>query len=364
MNNKLRLPLTKWTNFKKDSDTTNVYQVYELIKGNTLKSATESIQQKFLKGKIADAENEKKLLIAITFCAAYLANRTADNIGEYNGFIILDYDALDPLRLMEVKARAVAMETSILVYVSPSGQGVKILVAVNSTIELHEQAFNKVSDLYDAELGVKSDRATKDVSRLCFLCHDKEAYFNPNAIIFEVETKIIASGDKSFEIDLQNAIAYTNRKWEFKDDNRNNYIFRLACNCNRYGFPKDDVLAYLVKHFVRPDFTEKEITTAVESPYKNYSTDFGSWKKLKGGYSNINSHNVTATESVSNNSQVALIAKCNALAECQQQNYDLESQLQIFKNYLGKISNENDKETFITGCFAGLLLSNKFIAGK
>lgn len=362
---KVKLPLSKWTNFKKDIDSINIYQVYEMIKSNELKDAIESIQQKILKGKIADAENEKKQLPAVSFCATYVGNRTADNLGDYNGLVILDYDALAPLQLAEVKERAAAMDTSILVFESPSGQGVKVLVSVNSTIEFHEQAFNQVSDLYDGELGAKSDRATKDTSRLCFLSHDKGCYFNSNAADFEVkmDTKSNYIKVDSFEMDMQNAIAYTNNKSEFKDDNRNNYIFKLACNCNRYGFAKDEVLAYLIKHFERVDFSEKEIRTAVEGPYKNYRQDFGTWNKPRSSNSS-NNLKKDVFDNINNSNQVAIISNNDNFVEKEQLYSDLETHLTIFKSQVSKISDEKDKEMFIAGCFAGLLLSNKFIAGR
>lgn len=49
---------------------------------------------------------------------------------------------------------------------------------------------------------------------------------------------------------------------------RNNWLFRLACSCNRKGIPQAYVLKRALAHWQEPDFTAKEIGTAIANAYQ------------------------------------------------------------------------------------------------
>lgn len=53
----------------------------------------------------------------------------------------------------------------------------------------------------------------------------------------------------------------------FLKGRRNDYVYRLACICNRYGMPKGDFLKLAVSRFEKNDFTRIEIIASVESAY-------------------------------------------------------------------------------------------------
>lgn len=165
-----------------------------------------------------------------------------------------------------------------------------------------------------------------------------------------------------FDENMQYAIAYTERRFQFEDGRRNDFILRVACNCNRYGFFKDNVLQYLIKHYTRPDFPASEIASAVDSAYSRYESEFGTWECRK--YKNT-SNSVAVTSS---DRAAALLIPNNYPTVVEQGNTgstsEFENQLNAFKQLLGKFPNSNDKDIFVTGCFAGILLGNKISAGK
>ncbi|GAB4135817.1 MAG: hypothetical protein OHK0045_25300 [Raineya sp.] len=65
----------------------------------------------------------------------------------------------------------------------------------------------------------------------------------------------------------------------FVKGNRNNFVYRLACACNRYGVPKDEFLRMASIQFQESGYTIAEIRASTESAYKNkHEHSKYSWK--------------------------------------------------------------------------------------
>jgi hypothetical protein len=69
----------------------------------------------------------------------------------------------------------------IAAFVSPSGRGMKVIVAIPAGAEDHALAFESVKS-YLATYDLEADESGKDVSRLCFLSHDPEVHYAPDAV--------------------------------------------------------------------------------------------------------------------------------------------------------------------------------------
>lgn len=72
------------------------------------------------------------------------------------------------------------------------------------------------------------------------------------------------------------AIQFTERNYRFFKGQRNNYIHHLACNCNRFGLPKTQILIWIKSKF---DLEEIEIENAVDSAYKHNVSEHGTFLK-------------------------------------------------------------------------------------
>jgi hypothetical protein len=69
---------------------------------------------------------------------------------------------------------------------------------------------------------------------------------------------------------INGCIKALNRKHQdFMSGNRNNFVFHLACMCNRYGVPKDDFLREATIKFQETSYTIAEIRASTKSAYKN-----------------------------------------------------------------------------------------------
>ena len=137
-------------------------------------SGTDGLEEKGPAHKRYDAA--KADLPVVTFGGLFQKRRYAGNLSQSSGLVILDYDHVPDVA--EVKQRASAYPSTLAAFVSPSGDGLKVLVALSErqTITNHGDAWATASALYDKQLGVVSDPSGKDIARACFVAHDPDCY--------------------------------------------------------------------------------------------------------------------------------------------------------------------------------------------
>ena len=125
-----------------------------------------------------------------------------------------DIDKLEIQQAKEIRDLLKKSKYIAWCYLSPSQRGVKFGVRTNATIKNHLQYFEQIQQHFAEFLSLpleKFDFKVKDLSRLCFLSHDPDAYLNPHPDPFpfeeaeqaEVQGRIIfdASGVKESKQD-------------------------------------------------------------------------------------------------------------------------------------------------------------------
>ena len=229
----------------------------------------EDVFNDILNGKYKDQVDEirrdptskdrlKKNLPAFTVSATCNDQRLQKNITGYTRLVQLDYDKVDNPE--ELKSAAIKLKTTLCAFLSPSGNGIKLVVPVSTDQDNHLVAFNAVRDFYDTALGVKSDESVKDVLRLCFFSYDPELYQNFNAEVFEVFSK-----NKSK--DLEKIFNFTSRIISFVPGSRNIFLYRFAINANNAGVSQYDTESFFLRHMSQ-DFDQQEISKTIASAYK------------------------------------------------------------------------------------------------
>jgi hypothetical protein len=248
------------------------------VKEPKLKVQIEKIQQFFLQGKKEQANDHKKHLPAFTPSGVFSNGRRRELIQIYNPIICLDFDNVND-SLADLRKKVDAIPTTYASFISPKGNGLKVFVLTNNSINDHSQAFNQVADFYEKETGVKSDRSVKDIPRLCFLSYDPNLYFNKSSTIFQIE--------KGPELLLQkreeeqdhaetfaNCVNITEKNGYYINGNRNNFIFRLASSCKISGIPFEETLSLCNTHY---DLDIKELTLCVKSAFKHNNVGFAAF---------------------------------------------------------------------------------------
>lgn len=244
--------------------TVEVQKIIESIKIGTWKEKIEQIRYYISIGDDKKATELKRGLPGFTISASFQKRRKEEYIECYSGLLHLDYDKLDDVE--ELKAKVVKDPCTYAAFISPSGNGLKVLVKSNNNLSTHTHAFNALKERYDAMVGVESDRSVKDVTRLCFISYDPDLYFNENSEVFNFTSAI--NNEVTTQKDLDWVWDFTSKKMEFIEGNRNSFIYLFACNANRQGNDINEVISYAFS-YSDSTFNKEEIEQTVKSAYTN-----------------------------------------------------------------------------------------------
>ena len=255
------------------------------------KTEVEEIRNLIAQGNKAEADNKMKQLLAFTPSAVFTEKRQMPFLEMYSGFVHLDFDKLTPEQLQTAFAIISKISYTSLCFISPSGNGLKVFVEVSTELEHHDIAYLQVQKHYEDATGLKADPSCKDVTRLCFMSHDPNAFRTiqnekfivalpqfiqeqqsqtTTAIAPVVPIETAEPEDLNITFLFNQQIQFTNQKASYTDGNRNNYIYLLASNCNRVGLSQSDTEILCTQHF---DLSEREIKTAVNSAYSHHTQE-------------------------------------------------------------------------------------------
>ncbi|WP_395047869.1 BT4734/BF3469 family protein [Flavobacterium sp.] len=144
-----------------------------------------------LKCRAALAANNKELYVvlksklpAVTFCAEFANVRKASELTIYNNLMILDIDNLSSNELIDIKTILSNDKYILSFWDSPSGNGLKGLIKINSNYEKHKAIFNSLKNYFIDNYEIELDVSGKDISRLCFSSWDENIFFNSNAEVY------------------------------------------------------------------------------------------------------------------------------------------------------------------------------------
>lgn len=280
--------ISRFKGFYENLGTEDFWTIMGQIKEGEWKAEIEEIRRLFNEGKTKEADAGKKKLTGFTPGAPFDGRRLAENMTEYNYRITLDYDDIAEEVLPYLKEMAKKQPYTETCCVSPRGHGLKITVrvrpedgqspsSVSECKEFHHRAYLAVSKHYDALMAIPVDPSGKDITRLYFVTYDPDAYLNPDAEEFPVgkahaepkEKKSIRKNkSKLSPITLMQIICYILEEdygETYAEGNRNNYVYRLAKLCNRYGVERAKAEDYVLRNFA--DLTAEERKQIMENGY-------------------------------------------------------------------------------------------------
>lgn len=207
------------------------------------------------------AREQKKQLPGFTPSGLFKGGHRANQLEAYSQIAGLDFDHVANPSGLAARLRGLA--TTLALFVSPGGQGLKVFVAVDTGGGEHPATFAAVAACYEQLAGLFCDRACKDISRCCYVSYDPEAYYNPEAEVFSPSA--IAPAQVFVHDWLRNHPAL--------EGNRNQTVYRLGCEANRRGFGCDETATFCAALLTAPDFTEEEIRLALSSAYQGNSDE-------------------------------------------------------------------------------------------
>ena len=117
----------------------------------------------------------------VTFCGEFDI-RSNNSVKSVSGLLCIDFDHVDKLEVLFSKLLNDEYFNTVLLFRSPSGDGLKWVIEIPPSDLPHPDFFRAIENYIFKVYGIKIDGSGKDISRACFLCHDPNAYINPNYI--------------------------------------------------------------------------------------------------------------------------------------------------------------------------------------
>ena len=241
-----------------------VQKVLEDIKKGYWKKQIDEIRYHISNGDTKEASSIKQKLPVITISATFKGGRKKEDIDSYTGLLHLDYDKVD--NVQELKAKVINIPYTYAAFISPSGNGLKVLVKSDNILSTHTFAFNALRDYYDGIVGVTSDSGVKDFTRLCFVSSDSTLFINDDAKVFKAQS--YPNNETKSQKDIECVWNFTSNKQQFTEGNRNNFVHLFACNANRQGYNINEALNYAYS-YNDSTFDKEEIKRAIKSAYVN-----------------------------------------------------------------------------------------------
>jgi hypothetical protein len=337
--------------YKKVGSDSEITEVFESIKKGDYKDDINSIRYAVHSEDFGTADVIKNGLVAFTTSGTFGSARTKENITSYSKMICLDFDKLTYDELQETLTIIKECSYTYAAFISPSGNGIKVIVKVNSEKENHEVTYTQVAEYYKTLTGIGYDKKCKDISRLCFISFDEDLYINDTCEIFNPIIEIKQEEFKkeptnqyqSTDEILDKCLKFTEQKEQYSEGNRNNFIYLFASNANRFGINEDDTLNFCTTNF---DLKTREIESAVRSAYKHQSADFAKFAKFANLQSSLINTTVVNTENTFDDYEDCLKATpIIPLSVYENLPPILFESCQVFKN-------ERERDTFLTGALA------------
>lgn len=308
---------------------------------------TKEIVKRIRQEKDKSERNEiKKQLPAICFSGKF-TKREDSSLAEHSGLICLDFDGYQKQKeLLQDKETLSKNKFVYSVFISPSGNGLKVLVKIPADPDNHKNYFNSLEKYFNSPY---FDKTSKNISRVCYESYDPLIYINPNSSIWDTieepeYTEVSRVKDKAtIPITDENKIVeilvkWWEKKYPMQEGQRNQNAYVLAMAFNDFGINKS-LASYVLNQFATSSFTLAEIATTIDSAYRN-TTNFGT--KYYEDEERINT----------------IKAKLRRGASRKEIKYQLqESNLDedVIDSVLAKIEEENSKMTFWTKNDKGII---------
>lgn len=270
------------------------------------------IIKKVRDSKNKDEANLHKIKLPCILFNGTFNERNASGLIKHSGLMVVDFDKFptqeDMLNQLETLKQN---KHFVLLFISPSGDGIKGVVKVSDQLDkiTHPKIFAQFQDDFNFDYW---DNANSDVSRICFESYDPNIYVNLDAEIYNPVIK-----DKGYTVQERTPLLPINDEdriiskimaWDWKKDfregERNSFIYEISCAFCEYGVSQQTAEGYILNNIVFGDFSEKEVNTTIKSAYKRMvfeSKFFEDYQKIdkikadlkKGKDAVIKKHNIS-----------------------------------------------------------------------
>jgi hypothetical protein len=163
---------------KKSQSYFHVGKVLQTIKGKKYANIIHRVRQATDKDEKARLKQD---LTSICFSGKF-EERLDSKILEHSGLVVLDFDHVPGLE--NFKKEICKDEYTFSAFISPSGDGLKVLFKIPPEIGNHESYYLGIVKYCKTKKYPILDTTSKNISRVCFVSYDPELYYNLKCKIF------------------------------------------------------------------------------------------------------------------------------------------------------------------------------------
>ncbi len=264
-----------------DTDTPfhrDVMVVLDRIKKGSSKDLVTKIRKE--KDK-TERNNLKKNLPSICFSGEF-TKRKDDALVQHSGLLCIDLDDYESVKKMnKAKDDLSKSKYTYAVFVSPSGNGLKLLVRVPADVQNHKNYFNSLEKHVNSP---HFDTTSKNVSRVCYESYDPTIYINENAELWDKideeehadivkqHTEVtIPITDENKIVDI--LVRWWSKKYPMNEGKRNENDYILAAAFNDFVVQRS-LAEYVLNQYADKSFPSSEIKITIDSAYSK-TQNFG-----------------------------------------------------------------------------------------
>ena len=272
-------------------------EVYDKIKNDDVLRQRTVNYRKAIEAKLP-AKQLKKLKAEqfpmLMPAARFKEGRDMEHLDSYTGLCQCDIDNIPPDMMDEAKRRVRSLPFVCMYHVSMSGKGLHIyyfyqIPNEGLTPQVYQQAFIQGNECIGKAIPADYDAAVGKANHGSSICHDPEAWFNPDAEPFKVDMSLLLK-KRGKNDRLANDSAITEKEWsaqwtaekvfayaqecvsksatgEFAHGNRNKFLVRLAMMLSDFGMEQEHA-AQLMEQEYASQYGEESIPSLVSGCYK------------------------------------------------------------------------------------------------
>jgi hypothetical protein len=180
------------TNTKPHSEAT-LRKVFNAIKGDYYRERTQKLRtilaapspsnpEGLAEGNRAGGEAARQFKAAnFDYCtfSGVFTTRNDKALVKHSDLLCLDFDHLQNVEQLRFQLLQDEYFDTQLLFVSPSGNGLKWIISIDATTTPHGDYFTAVANYILQTYDIAVDKSGRDVSRACFLPYDPQAFINP-----------------------------------------------------------------------------------------------------------------------------------------------------------------------------------------
>jgi predicted P-loop ATPase len=255
----------------------SIHDVLEEIRSGKWQDKIENLRS-LVKSDASESDISKaKSKLPYFTASGQFTTRNDAGLVRHSGKLAIDFDKLEKYTSMD-EAIEVLQNDKYSEYVFKSCTERGICVIVDIKPETHLESFLFLEKYYKEIYGLEIDKGCKDISRPRFISYDSELFHNEN---YEQVRPIKEYNDASYTIDSDDekyewVKNVHEKKQQFIEGNRHNYLVILAFFLNKCGVSQSYTLNRFMSEFLGNGKDEKEIERIVRDCYKGVDA-FGTY---------------------------------------------------------------------------------------